>query len=112
MIKKARMLSLARKAGKLLWGFDSVKSKLGRDIKVVLFAKDLSIGSRRRMERHAADNSVPCAEAGMTIDEIWFYIGKRAGILALTDEGFAKTIMEMSSDADKGGTACGLPAGQ
>ena len=29
------------------------------------------------------------------MDELWYYIGKRAGIFALTDKGFAARIQEL-----------------
>ena len=96
--KLGRTLSLARKAGKLVWGFDAVKVRLDKDIVLVLFASDLSEGSRRRMARLAEEQSVPCVDVGLTLDALWYYIGKRAGILALTDQGFAKKAMELIGD--------------
>lgn len=90
-----RMLSLARKAGKLVWGFDSVKARLDKDTVLVMFASDLSEGSRRRLERLATEKGVPCVDVGLSLDELWYYIGKRAGILALTDRGFAQKALEL-----------------
>ena len=72
-----RVLGVARKAGRLCWGFDPVKAGLDKNIQLVLFASDLSEGSRRRMARLAANSQVPCLDAGLTMDELWYYIGKR-----------------------------------
>lgn len=95
-----RLLGIARKAGRLSWGFDPIKAGLDKNIKLVLFASDLSEGSRSRIERLAKSARVPCLDAGLNMDELWFYIGKRAGIFAITDKGLAARAAELLTAAD------------
>ena len=40
-------------------------------------------------------------ELPLTMDEIWFAAGKRAGILAVTDEGLAKKLAQLTDDKNK-----------
>ena len=38
-----------------------------------------------------ARNSVKLYRLEMTMDDMWYGLGKRAGIIAMTDHGFAKS---------------------
>lgn len=92
---KNRLLStlgLCRKAGKLVWGFDAVAQCVQRDAQIVLFSADLSPKSAKEMSFICEKHNVPTITAPVTMDEIWFRVGKRAGILAVTDRGLAHTV--------------------
>ena len=40
-------------------------------------------------------------ELPLTMDEVWFATGKRAGILAVADEGLAKKLAQLTDDKNK-----------
>ncbi len=40
-------------------------------------------------------------EMPLTMDEVWFAVGKRAGVLAVADEGLAKKLAQLTDDKNK-----------
>ena len=83
---------MCRKAGKLVMGMDMVKDacSLG-NAKAVFTADDLSVKSLKEVRYTCARYEVKLYSLGMTMEEIAFGIGKRTGVLAITDAGFAKS---------------------
>ncbi len=103
MDKLLSSISLSKRAGKLLLGFDVVKGAvLEGKAALVLFASDLSDKTRRSMERICEEWEVPTAALPYTLDEIFAEVGKRAGILAISDRGLAKLVCrKLAPAADK-----------
>lgn len=98
------MLSLCRKAGKLKIGFEPVKDSIEAGAaRLVLFASDFSSKSRERMEKALAKSGDPPesrrVEASMF--DLARVCGKQAGVLAITDEGFASGIVSRLCDQTK-----------
>ena len=89
---KTGLLSMCRKAGKLVMGMDMVKDAcaLG-NAKAVFTANDLSAKSLKEVRYTCARYEVKLYARGMTRDEVALGIGKRTGVLAMTDAGFAKS---------------------
>ena len=93
MDKLLSSISLSKRAGKLLLGFDVVKGAvLEGKAALVLFASDLSDKTRRSMKRICEEWEVPTAALPYTLDDIFGEVGKRAGILAISDRGLAKLV--------------------
>lgn len=92
---KAGLLSMCRKAGKLVMGMDMVKDacSLG-NAKAVFTATDLSARSLKEVRYTCARYEVKLYALGMTMDEVSMSIGKRTGILAMTDAGFARSCVK------------------
>ena len=83
-------------------GFDPVKSTLEHgQAKLVLLAKDLSSKSKDSMLRICQQDGCPAALLPLQMDEIWFLVGKRSGILAVTDAAFAKKLSELLESVDE-----------
>lgn len=103
MNKLLSSISLSKRAGKLLMGFDVVKEAVLEDkAKLVLFASDLSDKTRRSMERICEEWEVLTAVLPFTLDELWMEVGKRAGILAISDKGLAELVCRnLNPAADK-----------
>ncbi len=102
MNKLASLLSLTRKAGKLVWGFDAVKEAVEKKkAGLVLLANDLSPKSRKEIALVCQKSGVSVQRLPMSMDEVWFSVGKRAGILAVTEEGLAGKLAQMAGDANK-----------
>ena len=98
------MLSLCRKAGKLRIGFEPVKDSIeAGEARLVLFASDFSPRSRERIEKALAKSGDPTGsrtvEAAMA--DLAQVCGKQAGVLAVTDEGFAAGIVRQLCDRAK-----------
>ena len=100
------ILGLVRRAGKLSFGFDSVKDaiKCGHASLVVL-AADLSQGSQDEMRFLAERRGVPTVQIGLTMEAIAPAIGRKGmiGILSVNDKGFAGKLLSLTQD--QGGVA-------
>ena len=81
--KISALLGFSRKSGAL---------KLGA--KLVLLANDISPKSVKEIRFICDKNNIKAEILPMTIEEISAAIGRRAGILALEDEGFASAILK------------------
>ena len=83
-------LSLCRKAGALVTGFDAVKDSVGRGkAHLVLCACDLSEGSRRRVGAFCAD-WVDVADLPVTQQQLAHICKKPTGVFAVTDPELAR----------------------
>lgn len=95
-------LTFCKRIGALKLGFDPVKSTLEHgQAKLVLLAKDLSSKSKDSMLRICQQDGCPVALLPLQMDEIWFLVGKRSGILAVTDAAFAKKLSELLESVDE-----------
>lgn len=89
-------LGLCRKAGKLVTGFDICAEALRKGkAELVLTARDCSERTLREIGRAAGENGREARALPLSMDEISFAVGKRAGVLAVCDSGFAKRINEL-----------------
>lgn len=92
------LLGICIKAGKLLTGFEAVREGAGKGrVRLILLARDLSPKSRKEMEYIAEKQSIPVHILPVAMEEIWYRTGRRAGILALTDQGLADLVNERLS---------------
>ena len=95
MSELSGILSMCRRAGKLTGGMDEVKGTcLRREAKCVLTARDFSDNSRSEIERLCVRRNIPLIPINETMDDIGYYIGKRFGVMSVTDKGFAEAIMK------------------
>lgn len=94
-------LSMCRRAGKLTVGMDEVKNacKAGRACGV-LVASDVSAKTFKEIKYVCAYEGVKLYGAGMTMDDIGDCLGKRFGILAVTDSGFMKSMAKNTAEID------------
>lgn len=89
---KLGLISICRKAGKLVMGMDMVKDACNTGTaKAVFAASDFSPKSLKEVKFACARNGVKLYALGLTMDEIGAGLGKRTGALAMTDGGFAKS---------------------
>ena len=84
-------LSLCRKAGRLVFGFDAVKESLQKkQITHILLSAQLSAKTQKEIRFLA--KRVDVLETPFTFDDIWFLAGKRAGIVGITDRGLGDMV--------------------
>ena len=94
-------LGLCRKAGKLVYGFDAVLDELAKPktkAAGILTAKDLSPKTRKELDfkLNAINATIPVVEMDADMDAVAKILGKRTGILLITDEGFWKSLNKYS----------------
>lgn len=91
--KTLSYLGLCRRAGKLALGHDAVAEavRTGK-AKLCLLTNDAS--PRHKRELDVAQNAVPVIGMPVSAQELSFAIGKKVCVLAVTDDGFAKTVLK------------------
>lgn len=85
------LLTICRRAGKLVLGMDEVKSAC-RNGKAygVMIASDLSEKSFQEIAYVCDEESVPMYRLGMSKEDVGAALGKVYGIIAVADNGFMK----------------------
>ncbi|MCH5317865.1 MAG: hypothetical protein J1E05_07795 [Eubacterium sp.] len=99
--KALSMLGLARRAGKLSMGHDAALSALmDKKASLLIFTSDTSERLRREigitMEKKSID--LPVLIPDITISEIHYSCGYKAGIITVNDENFSKKIISLLQD--------------
>lgn len=93
MNKQLSALGLARRAGRLRWGYETaVQSMSEGTCKLVLTASDLSDKTKKNVRFEAGRYGVPEIETAFTMAEISAAIGKTTGVVAICDDGFAEKL--------------------
>lgn len=100
--KTVNLLMIARKAGKLMLGFDMVSEalKTGKAT-AVIFSGDASERTKKEvlflMKRMGI--SIPCYTlTEYTKESLGHFLGKMTAVLAVCDEGFSNQIEKLVSD--------------
>lgn len=90
------LLGMCRKAGKLEGGFDmcTMAARHG-EAKLLLAAVDISDRTSKNLRFEAERAGIPCARVEASMEDLGRACGLRAGVLAVTDEGFAKALLEL-----------------
>ena len=96
-VKLLSTLGMCKKAGKLVIGFDAVATAIQRgEASLLVLAADISPKSAKRIIRLATDHGVSHLQLDVSMIDIERLVGKKAGILAVTDQGLAKSIAAKS----------------
>jgi len=87
-------IGMCKKAGKLVMGFDAVATAMRQgQVRLLALTGDISPKSAKEIIRIAAQYSVKHLTIdSATMDDIKRTVGKRAGILAITDQGLADSV--------------------
>ena len=93
MNKLIETITFCKRIGALEPGFDRVKEALdaGR-VQLVLLASDLSPKTEKELLFLCSRAAVPAEKTGLTQDEYWYLIGKRSGVIGVTNPAFAEKI--------------------
>lgn len=93
--KTLGLISISRKAGRLAIGFDPVAEALaaGRAY-LILTAADLSPKTRSELDYRIKQSAktVEVIELPLAMDDLSAVLGKRAGVLAVADQGLADAL--------------------
>lgn len=96
--KTLSMLGLAKRAGKTSMGHDMAQQAVvKKKAKLLLFCSDVSPRLVREFEKTLENNkiNIPVFQPDMTIDEIHFSLGYRAGVITVNDENFSNQIIKL-----------------
>ena len=92
-------ISLCRKAGKLRMGMDVVREAVqDGSAKLVLLASDLAKRSEGQILAACEGRKVPVHTLPLDMEALWQVTGKKYGILAVCEDGFAKMIIGLLSE--------------
>lgn len=91
--KVLSLLGLCRRAGKLTPGFDAavLDAKAGKAA-LLLAAADISEKTFKNLRYEGDRAEIPTLRLPCTLAETGRACGVKAGVLAVTDEGFAKAV--------------------
>ncbi len=102
MNKALSALGLAMRAGKLNWGYDTAVGAMKSGVcRLALLGADLSDKTKKNVRFEANKYSVDCIETEFTMADISTAIGKKTGVLAICDEGFAKKLRQELGAAEE-----------
>ena len=94
MDKFLSTLGLARRAGKLFYGFDMVMAGL-EQTSLLLLAEDCSPRTCKNLEYAAKEWELPLLRLSYTKHQLGASIGtKPVGIIAVADRGFARSLAQ------------------
>lgn len=96
--KVLSMLGLARRAGRLSMGHDMAQQAIKRKkAKAVFLCADSSDRLKREFEKAAQQyaNGIPVLKTDVTMDEIHYSVGSRAGVITIDDENFSSKIISL-----------------
>lgn len=94
--KLSGFLGLAKKAGKLIFGFDMTEEAMRKgNAKAVLLSADCSERTARNVKRIAEETGTEVLILPLTMDEIGYAVAKRVGVLSVCDSGFSKKFKEL-----------------
>ena len=92
-------LGIARRAGRLSLGFDSVCESVRKgESRAVLIASDASEGTVRRLRSRLPEDFADVYQMPYDIDRINAALGKGVRLISVNDKGFANKIKEMLGD--------------
>ncbi|MCQ2417752.1 MAG: ribosomal L7Ae/L30e/S12e/Gadd45 family protein [Oscillospiraceae bacterium] len=91
-------MTMCRKAGKLLLGFDAVKDALQKNaVKCILLAEDVSPKTEKEIRFYAKD--IPIRMLPMQMDALKDYFRKRTAVFGICEDGFAAKFLEILSES-------------
>lgn len=97
MNKLIQDISLCKRAGKLILGFDVVKQSLQDKVAVILVvAKDVSAKTLKEVKFLSEKYNIRLITINLTLDELWYILGKRVGVISVTDKALSERIIQNS----------------
>ncbi|MFZ2537958.1 MAG: ribosomal L7Ae/L30e/S12e/Gadd45 family protein [Oscillospiraceae bacterium] len=94
-------ISLIKRTGNLILGFDVVKASLREGTAVLLVtANDLSAKTNKEVAFLQEKYNIPHITIRHTLDELWYVLGKRVGVMSVTDKGLSEKITKDNCEED------------
>ncbi len=91
MNKVFNLLTICKKAGKLVLGMDSVKQSCDDlSAKCVIVTNDISEKSLKEVKFFCSNKEIPVLTVDSNMNEMWSTIGRKCAVLGVCDDGFSK----------------------
>lgn len=91
-------LGLAMRAGKLTFGFDTVKAAVqSGQVFLLMTAADLSPKTVKETRFLAEHHQIPWLPLPLAMEDLAAAIGKKTGVIAITEEGLAARLKEQAA---------------
>lgn len=101
MKSKLGLISMCAKAGRLSLGMDMAKDACrSGNARGLFVADDLSEKSLKEMKYYSARYGVKLYSLGESMENIQAQLGRRTGIIAINDAGFAKSCAKGLAEID------------
>ena len=99
--KLTGILSICRKAGKLVLGFDPMKEALEKkQVSGVLTVSDISPKTYKEVYYFCQKKQIPVCPVPLTMFQMSSTIGKKAAVIAVLDKGFFDRIRQLCTVSD------------
>ncbi|NMA79571.1 MAG: 50S ribosomal protein L7 [Clostridiales bacterium] len=93
MSRALGLIGICKKANKLIQGFDVVvESAQNGEVSGIYLAKDISPKTQKEILFACADTNIPIVSLDITMDELGRVLGRRVGVIGITDSGLAKKL--------------------
>ena len=90
------MLGLVRRVGKLAIGFnETLSTAKNKKAYLIMYANNISPKTAKEATFIGGKYNVPVIEIDCTLDELSASIGIKAGVVAVTEKGFAEKILSL-----------------
>lgn len=85
---------MCKRASLLIMGFDVVKKSMqDGSAELIIVASDLSPKTLKEVIYLSSQFEIEVLTIKQTLDELWYILGKRAGVLSITDYKLSKKIL-------------------
>ena len=92
------LLTICRKAGRLVTGFDMSAETLGKGkAELVILASDISPKTEKEIRFFAAKKNVNVLKSDIPMNEIGLTPGRNTAVITICDSGFAARFTELLS---------------
>lgn len=97
--KLINLLTICRKAGKLIMGFDTVKDMVKKsEASIAMAAEDISANTLKEMRFFCKNNGTDVVMLEISSDDMLYAVGKKTVAMAVCDPGFAAKILRLCDD--------------
>ena len=93
-------LTMCRKAGRLLLGFDAVREAAAQgSVKLILLAADASAKTEKETRFFAGE--IPVRKLLLDMDTLNLYFRKRTAVISVCEEGFAAKLLTLCPESEE-----------
>ncbi len=93
-------LTMCRKAGRLLLGFDAVREAAAQgSVKLILLAADASAKTEKETRFFAGE--IPVRKLLLDMDTLKLYFRKRTAVFGVCEEGFAAKLLTLCPESEE-----------
>ena len=94
-------LSMCMRARRLAYGYDTVKAAAAAgQVSLLLTAADLSPKTVKEVEYLSKKHGVPHLRLAVTLEGMARVIGKKTGVIGITDSGFGARLLQIHNETE------------